>query len=355
MKRKFPLKFIAAFCITVFLIIMLTLLIMGSVFGLLYKLGVFEFPKGSFILAIAFISVVLSTSIAAIAGKKVFAPIKELNAAMKSVAGGNFHITLTESGNIEEIRDMAQNFNIMTKELASMEMIHSDFTQNVSHEFKTPLSTIEGYATLMQSKQLSDEKRLLYASKIIDSSKRLSTLTGNILELSKLEHQQIALERKLFFLDEQLRQVILLQEEKCNQQNLLLDVDLQNVLYNGNEEMLFQVWENIFGNAMKFSSPGGNLCIFLEQTEEKQHESTSGFIPEIKVSITDNGKGMSSEIQKRIFEKFYQGDKSHSGAGNGLGLALAKQIVELHDGTISVTSEEGKGSTFTVILPVLES
>ena len=256
------------------------------------------------------------------------------------MAKGDFSVRLDERIRAVELRTMAQNFNLMTQELANMEIFRSDFISNVSHEFKTPLSTIEGYATLMQTSKLSEEKRKLFAEKILSNTKRLSTLTGNILLLSRLENQEINTGTLRFSLDEQLRECLLLFEPEWTQKNLELDIQLEELEYEGNPNLLFQVWQNLIGNAVKFSCQNGCLRILLRRQDGM-----------ICVYVVDNGIGMNEETQRRIFEKFYQGDLSHAAEGNGLGLALAKRIIELHGGEIAVSSKEGRGTTMTVFLP----
>lgn len=335
-------RFIVIFCITVFCSTIATVFIVNGTFIFLFRAGILDVPRSiMFLINVIIFSAILSTIIARIVGDKIFASIHELNRATKEVAKGNFNVSLNENINIYEIREMALNFNIMTRELQSTEIIHNDFTRNVSHEFKTPLSAIEGYANLLQSKHIDDEKRLLYASKIIASTKRLSVLTDNILALSRLENKQVGLEKQKFSLDEQLRQVVLLYENVWGNKELEIDIDLPEVNYYGNVDLLYQVWQNVFGNAIKFTDKNGSIRISIEQNENY-----------ISVSIADNGIGISEEDKGRIFEKFYQGDKSHSTTGNGLGLALSREIIELHGGQIRVLSEKGKGTTFIISLPI---
>ena len=236
---------------------------------------------------------------------------------------------------------MAHNFNLMAKELAGTEILRTDFVENVSHEFKTPLSAIEGYTTLLQRKDLSEEKRQNYTKKILYNTRRLSTLTSNILLLSRLENQEIGIKKETFCLDEQLREILLLLEDGWTEKKLELEIDLDAVDYYGNKDLLAHVWQNILSNAIKFAPENGIIHILLRR------ENGS-----LITSITDNGIGMSEDVMRRIFEKFYQGDFSRSSQGNGLGLALAKRIVDLHGGNISVSSKEGKGTTFTVSLPL---
>ncbi len=271
-------------------------------------------------------------------------PIKtaeEISKATKAVAKGDFSIRLDEKTSVSEFKEMANNFNIMVKELESTEMLRKDFIENVSHEFKTPLAAIEGYTTLLQRRDLSDEKKEEYIRKILLSTHRLNSLTGNILLLSRLENQEVDISKKEFLLDEQIRESILLLEEKWSKKSIDLDIQLSHCRYYASEELLSHVWTNIIGNAVKFVPHGGavDIKLFYHQRD-------------IIVMISDSGPGMNEETLKRVFEKFYQGDASRSTGGNGLGLALAKRIIDLHGGEILVSSEEGKGTAFTVRLPM---
>ena len=239
---------------------------------------------------------------------------------------------------------MAHHFNIMTRELAGTELLRMDFVENVSHEFKTPLSAIEGYATLLQKRGLDEEKRAEYTDRILRNTRRLSTLTSDILLLSRLEHQETGIHREWFCLDEQLRECILSLEEQWTQKRLEMEVDLDGADYCGSRDLLSHVWVNIIGNAVKFAPEDGVVRVLLRREAEA-----------LRVQVADNGAGMSAEVQRRMFEKFYQGDASRSSQGNGLGLSLAKRIVDLHGGRIDVSSAEGLGTAFTVTLPVREA
>lgn len=268
-----------------------------------------------------------------------FAPIHQLILALKEVADGNFNLSLPEENRMEDIRKMNRNFNHMVQELNSMELLQSDFIQNVSHEFKTPLAAMEGYASLLSSSPLTQEQKE-YAARILEGCRQLTSMTGNILQLSKLENQKIIPEKQRFSLDEQLRQCILAMEPLWTRKNLYLDIELKELEYEGNESMLAQVWTNLLSNAIKFTPASGSVQIRLCSSRDYA-----------VVSVTDSGIGMTKEVQKHIFEKFYQADQSRSGSGNGLGLALVQQIVTLCGGTIQVISRPQKGTTFIVSLP----
>ncbi len=294
-------------------------------------------PLISFGIAAIMVSVFLTLLVSS----RFFRPIEHLIRALEQVTAGDFRVRLPENAYDLEIAEMNINFNKMVKELKSMEMLQADFIQNVSHEIKTPLSAIEGYASLLCSEELSEEGKQ-YLERILESTKRLSYLTGNILKLSKLENQQIISEKQQFSLDEQLRQAVLLLEPFWDKKNLIMDIDLSEVYFYGSEELLFQVWTNLLSNAIKFTPKGGSISIRLEQG-----------IHDIHVDIQDTGIGMTEEVQSHIFDKFYQGEKNRNMEGNGLGLALVKKIIELCDGTISVKSQPDHGSVFTVRFPIL--
>lgn len=283
---------------------------------------------------------VFSLSLTLAAAHNFFAPIRQLIQAQNAVAEGNFTIRLPEDARWQDIRDMNLNFNRMVKDLNSMELLQSDFIQNVSHELKTPLASIQGYASLLSDSPLNREQRQ-YLERILESSRRLTTLTGNILLLSKLENQQITPERLVFSLDEQLRCCILSMESLWSEKDMELEVDLEEVSYFGVEDLLAQVWINLLSNAIKYTPAGGRITVGLLK------------IPDgVQVSVQDSGIGMSEEVQKHIFDKFYQGDKSRSSGGNGLGLALVRRILTLCGGEILVRSQAGTGTLIVVRLPV---
>ncbi len=271
--------------------------------------------------------------------KVLLSPIKRLSEAMDEVANGNFEIYLESGNRIKEIKNIYEKFNIMTKELRSTEILQSDFVSSVSHEIKTPITSIEGYTMLLQSEETSDEDKRMFIEKILFNTRRLSELIGNILLLSKIDNQAIEAKKKKFRLDEQIRQSILLLEPKWLKKNNEFDVDLESVIYEGNENLLQHVWNNLIDNAVKFTPHGGLVTIRLKKEEDKYI-----FI------IEDEGPGIPEEYRQKVFNKFYQADDSHKQEGNGLGLALVKKIVDLYQGEIKIENLPQKGCRFTVIL-----
>ncbi len=334
-------RLLALFSVAVFLIISATTVLMGTLAMALYRFGVIR-PRDpeTMILLLAVSCIIVGTVLSRAVGKRVMASVIAISEATKEVAKGNFDIRIDEDFRAVEIRDIARDFNIMTRELSKTEMFRSDFINNVSHEFKTPLSAIEGYATLLQNRNLTAEKRDAYIAGILGNTKRLTRLTGNILQLSRLENQEIREAKAAFSLDEQIRQVILTLETEWERKELELDIELEAADYIGNAELLAQVWQNLIGNAIKFTDDRGSVRVSLEKAPSR-----------VTVTVADSGIGMTQEAVSRAFEKFYQAETSHATKGNGLGLTLAKRIVDLHGGGIAVASEPGMGTVFTVTLP----
>lgn len=274
--------------------------------------------------------------------QKVLAPISALSKAMSKVASGDFDVSLTSHSKIDEIQDLYRDFNLMVKELSATETLKTDFVSNVSHEFKTPLGAIEGYATLLQGDTALTLNQKECTEKILFNTKRLSDLVSNILLLSKIENQAIPAKPESFRLDEQIRQAIVALEPKWAEKEIDLAADLEVVFYIVNESLLFHVWMNLIGNAIKFNPIGGSLRICLMASEQN-----------VLISVQDSGCGISETDMKRIFDKFYQSDTSHKDEGNGLGLALVNRIISIHQGNIEVENCPEGGCKFTVVLPIL--
>lgn len=288
---------------------------------------------------IIFLSLVIGAVLSIFVGKRILQPIGDLRQAMSKVAKGDFSMQLEEKHQIEDVAELYHDFNVMVKELSSIETLRNDFVSTVSHEFKTPLATIKGYVQLLQN-EASESERQIYLERMLDGTQQLTHLTDNILKLSKLENQGIGLDFQIFRLDEQIREVILFLQPKWEQLNLTLDLTLPRTEYYGNEEFLYQVWLNLMDNAIKYSQKNGSIHI---------HLTNDALGPTI--TICDEGIGMTKAVTDRIFDKFYQSDTSRKTYGNGLGLALTKQIILLHHGTIQVKSTPEQGSSFKLFLP----
>lgn len=297
---------------------------------------VFEVPD---LLWLLIFSVIIGITLSTVINIILLRPIVKLSKAMKQVAAGDFDIRLKSDNRIQEIRDSYDSFNLMVQELQATETLQTDFVANVSHEFKTPINAIEGYATLLQGGS-EGTQQAEYVDRILLNTRRLSTLVGNILLLSKVSNHAIPIAKTTYRLDEQIRQAIVLLEPQWTKRNVEFDVDMEEVTWNGPENLMHHVWSNLIGNAIKFGPEGGMVRVVLKQTDGR-------FV----FSVEDEGEGVPAAERQRIFHKFYQLDSSHKQEGNGLGLALAKQIIDSCDGEISVESVEGGGCRFIVVLP----
>lgn len=274
-------------------------------------------------------------------------PLHRLAEATDKVANGDFSVyvpTIHTQDKWDYFDAMIVDFNKMVEELGSIETLKTDFVSNVSHEMKTPIAIIKNYAELLKSKQISDEQRKEYAEGIEGAAMRLSNLITNILKLNKLENQKIKPEAESYDVCRQLCECILQFEDAWDEKEIVLDTEIEDVaMVEADESLLELVWNNLLSNAIKFTEPGGSITV--KQTSDENF---------VSISVSDTGCGMDHDSMNHIFDKFYQGDTSHSKEGNGLGLALVKRVLELLDGDIRVFSESGKGSTFIVRLPVAD-
>lgn len=285
-------------------------------------------------------SLALGVVLAFILNRFYLTPLKKINDRMTKVASGDFTTRIEDKVNVKEVDNIYKNFNVMVSELAAMETLQSDLVSNISHEFKTPITAIEGYSTLLKECKNKEEQDL-FVEKIIFNAQRLSNLVGDILLLSKLENQKIQPKSNTFRLDEQIRHTIMAQEIKWVQKQIELDVDLDEVEFFGVENMLSHIWSNLLSNAIKFSYNEGKIKIRLTKEQSR-----------ILFSVEDNGCGIADDSLLHVFDKFYQADTEHKNEGCGLGLTLAKRIVELNDGEITVENLKDSGCRFTVVLPI---
>lgn len=281
----------------------------------------------------------LGTLMAVLAGKRFLRPVRELSKATEAVSQGNFSVRVSVPRNIE-MRKLVENFNHMTRDLGSIETLQREFVNNVSHEFKTPLASISGFARLLGSETLDEGQRREYAAIIAEESDRLSSLAVTILKLTRLDNVTVPPEVTEFALDEQIRQTIVLLAGEWGAKDIDMVVELAPAQINNSAELLREVWMNLLTNAIKFTPEGGRVFVRLEDSLDK-----------LVVEVEDTGCGMTEEVRRRVFERFYQGDSSHSLGGNGLGLALVKRILELCGGSVEVESIPGEGALFRVILP----
>ncbi len=268
-------------------------------------------------------------------------PVRRITEATQKIMNGDLTARIEPFRSIDSgsgFDVIIEHFNRMAEELSGLETLRTDFIANVSHELKTPLSVIQNYGTLLQSPDLTSEQRIEYAKAITASSRRLADLITNILKLNRLENQQIFPAVKKFDLGEQLTECLLDFENVWEEKNIDIDTDIEeNIIIYSDSELLSLVWNNLFSNAFKFTDNGGKVFVSLKKENDKA-----------VIKISDTGCGISPETGKHIFEKFYQGDTSHAVQGNGLGLALVKRVIDIVKAEISVQSEVGKGTEFTV-------
>lgn len=265
--------------------------------------------------------------------------------AMNTIASGDFNV-LVKTNELDPFNEVADNVNRMAKELGSLEKLRQDFISDVSHEIQSPLTSISGFATLLKKGNLSENQISHYANIIETESKRLSKLSENLLRLSNLESEDNNLNLKKYQINKQIESILLMLEPQWSAKNITLDLSLDETIICGDEDLLSQVFINLLNNAIKFTPANGNIGVSLSRDEGA-----------IECKISDTGMGISSQDQPRIFERFYKADKSRdrSLGGNGLGLSIVKKIIDLHGGKISLISEIGKGTEFTVWLPKAQS
>lgn len=268
-------------------------------------------------------------------------PVNRILEAAEKIMQGDFSVRIKKQSKYatgEQFNEVIECFNKLSEELSSVETLRTDFIANVSHEMKTPLAVMQNYGTLLQTPHLSDEKRMEYAKGVTDGAKRLADMMTNILKLNRLENQQIYPQTAEYDLGEQLCECLLQYENVWEKSDIEIETDIaENVTVNADAELLSLVWNNLFSNAFKFTEAGGKVSVSLAATA---HHAI--------IKVSDTGCGISQEVGTHIFEKFYQGDTSHSVQGNGLGLALVKRVIDIMHAEIGVESIVGKGTTFTV-------
>lgn len=314
------------------------LVLIGNFF--LYKLGFghhefLKFPLFLFTGA----CVVVGTIIAAIINRVPLKPIREIISATDKLAAGDFSARIDLRGP-NEFKLLSRSFNHMAEELGGVELLRNDFVNNFSHEFKTPIVSVSGFAKMLKRPELTDEERSEYLDIIISESDRLTQLATNVLNLSKLENQSILTGKKHFNVTEQIRRIVAMLDSKWSEKRIEITFDCDEVYLDGNEELLGQAWINLIDNAIKFSPENAVVDIGIRRDRES-----------VVFTISDEGVGIPEDIAARIFDKFYQGDTSHATKGNGLGLTISKRIVGLHGGEIR-SVQGGGGAVFEVKIPV---
>ena len=269
-------------------------------------------------------------------------PLTRLTNAIKELSNGNYNVRVDNVGQ-DEISKLNQGFNQMARQLAKQDETRQKFISDISHEFQTPLTSIQGFANILKEEDLPKEQRVKYANIILYNSKRLSSLAKNMLQLTLLDREEIELELTNYSLVEQMNRVISTQENQAMEKNIenVLEKPKKEIFIEGDEQRLEQVWTNIISNAIKYTNEGGLITITMKKNSK-----------DIEISIEDTGIGMSKEVVSHIFERFYREDKARNVEGNGLGLAIVKSIVDLHHGKIDILSQVDVGTNFIVRLPI---
>lgn len=331
----------------VFLILLLAIGLAAVALYVLAKFGILvyvdgELHIGSVILFMSVISLVIGGILGFVSSRFTLRPINTLINMMNRLAAGDFKARL-KFGNIlsshSAFKEITASFNTMAEELENTELLRNDFINNFSHEFKTPIVSISGFAKLLSNENLSEEQKKQYLSSIEEESLRLSSMATNVLKLTKIENQNILTDISRYNLSEQIRSAVLLLENKWEKKNIDLQLSFDEYYIEANEELLKEVWINLVDNAVKFAPEWGEVCINVQKKEGS-----------ICVSICNTGKEIPEEKLEKIYNKFYQADESHDTKGNGIGLAIVKKITDLHGGTITAKSENGR-TTFEVLLP----
>lgn len=333
-----------SFSFSIFIINLITTFIVAVLMYFLFSMGIIKDKNIQHIMVLPILTliacIIIGIVVSTCSSKVILKNIREFIKATDRVSCGDFSARL----NIKhppEFNVLSKNFNKMVEELGGIEVLRTDFINNFSHEFKTPIISIRGFAEILKDNTLSKKERDEYLDIIIDESKRLTSLATNVLTLSKIETQSILKSKEKINIGEQIRQSILILDCKFQSKNILLDINIDDYYVTGNKEMLNQVWLNLFDNAIKFNDRNGIVRVEMRKEEES-----------VFVTITDTGSGINEEAITKIFDKFYQEDISHATKGNGLGLSIVKKIIELHEGKITCDSIVSKGTRFTVILPI---
>lgn len=337
--KKFRLTLL--FALVVFIIMLFTMILLFLTIHLMIHFGIVPNEKVDKLPLFLFsiVSLGIGTVLSIIFSTKPLKPIREIMAATDRIADGDYSVRLSLKGP-EEFRTLSDKFNHMAEELGSVEMLRTDFVGNFSHEFKTPIVSIRGFAKALKWDDLTKEERTEYLDIIINESERLSELSLNVLYLSKIENQTIITNKRCYNISEQIRRVVALLDHKFSEKQLEVLFDSDEFMITANEEMMKQVWINLLDNGIKFSPIGGKIAIYIKPQNDN-----------LSVKISNQGEEIPPEMREHIFDKFYQGDSSHSTNGNGLGLAIVKKIIDLHNGRIIVHSSKN-GSTFELLLKI---
>ncbi len=320
--------------------VVLIVMVIATAIALMYRVAITDMHMIG-VLSMLVPIVVLVTLVNFLFTRFIYRYLDKISDAMQKVADGDYTVRL-DAEKDQPFRELYRNFNTMAEELGGVEMLKNDFINGYAHELRTPITSINGFAEMLLNDDgtLSREEKRSYLEIIASESRRLADLAGNSLLMSRLDTQKIIPDKKPFSLDEQLRRCSILLSGQWTEKELDMTMDLDEAVYVGDYDLMQHLWINLLTNAVKYTPKGGSITVTLKNEEKF-----------IAVSVADTGKGISPEDRERIFDKYYQTDKSHSKRGLGLGLAICKRIVQLCNGTLEVESEVGVGSTFTVRLP----
>ena len=348
-KRERPSRMSLTVILAVFVFLILVAAVGLTALGFygFTRLGLLANASGSLdirstILFMTLSSLIIGGLLAFFGSRLPMKPLNDLIDKLNCLAAGDFHARLRFGNALSAhpaFREISTSFNTMAEELENTELLRSDFINNFSHEFKTPIVSIAGFAKLLARENLTEEQRAAYLHAIEEESMRLSAMATNVLALTRIENQTILTDVSRFNLSEQIRASVLLLEAKWTKKQIELSLDFDEHEIEANEELLREVWINLLDNAIKFSPDGGVVAVTVADLDTK-----------ITVTVSNEGEEIPPEKLSKIFNKFYQADESHATAGNGVGLAIVKRIVELHGGTVTVESEDGEVA-FAVTLP----
>lgn len=335
MRRKIS----AMLTLQTFLVVLIVMVI-ATALALMYRVVITDMHMIG-VLSMLVPIVVLVTLVNFLFTRYIYRYLDKISDAMQKVADGDYTVRL-DAEKDQPFRELYRNFNTMAEELGGVEMLKNDFINGYAHELRTPITSINGFAEMLLNDDgtLSNEEKRSYLEIIASESRRLADLAGNSLLMSRLDTQKIIPDKKSFSLDEQLRRCSILLSGQWTEKDLDMTMDLDEAVYVGDYDLMQHLWINLLTNAVKYTPKGGSITVTLKNEEKF-----------IAVSVADTGKGIPPEDRERIFDKYYQTDKSHSKRGLGLGLAICRRIVQLCNGTLEVESEVGEGSTFTVRLP----
>lgn len=348
-RPKSPLRtYLGGFVLLVANVFLIVIVLMTAVSLVVVRGGLQSSPVVSSaafgVAAMLFICAVVAASVIVMMQRLFVWPLYRIADVLNEVAAGNFdaRIDLGRGRYPSEVRAFADSVNRTAAELAGIELLRTDFVNSFSHEFKTPIASLAGFARLLKRPGLSDGERERYLDAIIAESDRLASLSSSVLALSKADAQQIVADRAPVNLTEQVRRAVLALEARWVEKDIALELDLEETAYLGSADLLNHAWTNLLDNAAKFSPAGSAVRVELH-----------AFPGSVAFTVRDEGPGMDDAVRERAFERFYQGDPSRATPGNGIGLALVKRVAELHGGRVSVVSAPGAGSAFSVVLPTL--